>query len=120
MRKKLFYLPLFGLALVATGLAGCAGTGSLSTAMADLQGEPVAAALEAWGEPEATTPFGEQTLMIWRDYAPAAFAHSPVVVCERQLAVDADGTITGWRWRGDACESLDATARSNGAYALAR
>ena len=120
MRKKLFFIPLLVATVVATGLTGCAATGSLSTTMAGLQGESVTAAYAAWGEPEATTPLGEQTLMTWRDYAPAAFAHSPVVVCERQLAVDGDGTITGWRWRGDACESLDATARSNGAYALAR
>lgn len=113
MHKQLLLLIL-----VAMLGAGCGSTGSLSTAMADLEGEPVGRALAEWGEPEASEPFGEQTVLIWRDYAP--WASLPIVICERLLAVDAAGTVTGWRWRGDACERLDAGERANGAYALAR
>ena len=119
MRKGLRFQPFLGALLLAAAITGCSTTGSLSTAMAGMQGQPVADVLAAWGETESTKPDGEQTLMTWRDYAPG-LAERQVVLCERWLAVDQEGTVTGWRWRGDACEHLDATARANGAYALVR
>ncbi len=93
--------------------AGCSTTTDLSDQMAGWQGESVTQALELWGAPEAREPFGEQTVLIWRDRGWAllpedaqARADSPAVVCERMLAVTASGEITGWRWRGDACMAL--------------
>ncbi len=118
MGKTLFLLRFLGISLLAAGMAACGTTGALSGSMANMQGQPIGEALAAWGEPEATEPFGEQTVMIWRDYAPAASV--PIVICERWLAVDESGKVTGWRWRGDACESLDPADRASGAYALAR
>ena len=64
-------------------------------------------ATAVWGEPHATEAMDDGTLLIWRDYAGVySGTVMPVVICERQLAVDANGSIDGWRWRGDACESL--------------
>ncbi len=95
--------------------AGCSTTTDLSGQMAGWQGQHVGAALELWGTPEAEEAFGEQTVMIWRDRGwallpekAAARADSPAIVCERMLAVDGSGEITGWRWRGDACTDLHA------------
>lgn len=91
----------------AMALAGCSSAGSLSKDMAAMQGGPAGYATAIWGEPHATETLGDGTLMVWRDYA-GAYTETvlPVVICERQLAVDAAGSISGWRWRGDACESL--------------
>ena len=88
-------------------LAGCSATSSLSHEMAAMQGSPAGVARAAWGAPTATEALDEGTLLIWMDYAGTyGGAPVPVVICERQLAVDATGSISGWRWRGDACESL--------------
>ncbi|MDJ0939217.1 MAG: hypothetical protein QNJ00_05600 [Woeseiaceae bacterium] len=97
-------------------LVGCGTTASLSNDMAGWQGDHVSIALEAWGQPEAEQAFGAETVLIWRDRStepPAYLAEPgvPQVVCERMLAVDETGTITGWRWRGDACESLGASRK---------
>ena len=93
--------------------AGCSTTTNLSGQMAGWQGQDVTQALQIWGEPDAEEAFGEQTVLIWRDRAWAllpeaadARANSPVIVCERMLAVTDGGEITGWRWRGDACLTL--------------
>lgn len=105
MKASITLLTLF---LVLSG--GCASTGSLSSEMADWQGEDVGVALAAWGEPEAERAFGSQTILIWRDRS--AFVAGPNgVVCERMLAVAVDGEITGWRWRGDACPSIASAER---------
>jgi hypothetical protein len=91
-------------------LGGCATTDSLSDQMAGWQQDDVDAALAAWGDPEASIAFGDGRLLTWRDRAAVStsLADAPVV-CERMLAVDADGVITGWRWRGDACPTIDAS-----------
>ena len=101
---------------MALATSGCSATGALSGTMADMQGASIADAFTAWGEPEITETVGEQTLFVWRDYATAAV---PIVICERMLAADESGTVTGWRWRGDACESIGERARTNGALAKA-
>lgn len=100
--------PGMALALGSAILLGaCSTAGSLSRDMAAMEGSPAGDATAAWGEPDATESFGDGTLMTWRDYAGEyGTTAMPVVICERQLAVDPDGSITGWRWRGDACESL--------------
>lgn len=97
--------------------AGCSTTADLSERMAGWQGQSVGPALALWGEPESREPFGEQTVLIWRDRGwtllpedAEARADRAVIVCERMLAVDRSGEITGWRWRGDACEGLHADA----------
>ena len=94
------------LLFLLAGLAACSTTGSLSGNMAAMQGQPMGTALTAWGEPEARETYGSQTVLIWRDYAPGFAETAPQVLCERHLAVDDSGTVTGWRWRGDACETL--------------
>ena len=95
---------------ILTMSAGCASTGSLSSEMAGWQGEDVGIAIAAWGEPEAERAFGDETILIWRD-RPAVVSAPGAVVCERMLAIAEDSTITGWRWRGDACESIGAADR---------
>ncbi len=88
-------------------MAGCSATGSLSKEMAAMQGSPQGHATATWGTPSATEAFDDGMLMTWLDYAGTYNeTGTPVVICERQLAVDASGAISGWRWRGDACESL--------------
>ncbi len=93
--------------------AGCSTTPDLTERMTGWQGQPVVEALEVWGKPESREPFGEQTVLIWRDRGwtllpedADARADSPAVICERMLAVANGGEITGWRWRGDACLTL--------------
>lgn len=93
--------------------AGCATRDPLSAGMAAWQGEDVSVALETWGAPEDERAFGDETVLIWRDRAsmhpPSGRLTDPpkaAVLCERLLAVDDDGTITGWRWRGNACASI--------------
>lgn len=108
-----------GLVLIAISIlaAGCAAGGSLSREMADWQGRHVSAALEAWGEPDGREALGDQTVLTWFDQviAPAGFsgevAAASAIVCERKLAVAGDGTVTGWRWRGDRCEDLSPAKR---------
>lgn len=112
------HLQVLLLAILALG-TGCAATAPLSDEMAAWQGNRVDAALDAWGEPEATRAFGDETILIWRDRrAPtspsglSAGIDREAVVCERMLAVAADGTVTGWRWRGDACVMVPPELRS--------
>lgn len=116
-----------GMLLLLIALAsGCASQGPLSTGMAAWQGEDVSVALETWGAPEDERAFGDETILVWRD---RAAPHSPsgrlaepaeaAVLCERMLAVDGEGTITGWRWRGSACESV-APAQRERTLAAAR
>lgn len=90
-------------------LSGCASGGGLSRQMADWQSQDVAVALEAWGTPDSQERIGDETLLSWYDRAPAIFAvadFSTPVICTRMLAVATDGTITGWRWRGDRCPDV--------------
>ncbi len=104
LQKRVAAAVLLGTAIL---LSGCSSTGSLSRDMAAMQGSPAGYARAIWGEPHATEAIDAGTLMIWRDYAGAyGETVSAFVICERQLAVDADGSISGWRWRGDACESI--------------
>ena len=92
-------------------LGGCASSVTLSQQMAAWQNGDIDSALQTWGEPDDRMPDGDETIFIWRDRAmpPIAFSAEPAalpVVCVRMLAVGPDGTVTGWRWRGDACGSL--------------
>lgn len=108
-----------GLLLVAAALAsGCASQSPLTADMSAWQGDDISVALASWGAPEDERAFGDEIVLIWRDrapsYSPSGRLDEPAdsaVLCERMLAVAGDGTITGWRWRGDACESLAPTAR---------
>jgi len=83
--------------------AGCASGGGLGEQMAAWQGLDADVAIGAWGEPQSQQTFGDGAILLWRDLSPDS---SAVVVCERMLAVDADGIVTGWRWRGNACPTL--------------
>ena len=106
--KEFLLIAILGLS------AGCASTGQLTEEMAGWQGQHLDTALAEWDEPETRRAFGDETVLIWRDRAGKLAPDGIVadnVVCERMLAVAADGSITGWRWRGDACESIDASLR---------
>lgn len=104
------------ISLLLTTLAfasGCATTDGLSSQMAGWQGNNIGAAIEAWGIPDAEQDFGDQTVFIWRDRAYGVLpinaetdTSSAIVICERMLAVTDAGTVTGWRWRGDACPGM--------------
>lgn len=107
MKYSCILLITFGL------VSGCSTTAGLSDQMADWQGSNAGTAIASWGEPEIEKAFGDETILIWRDraYDPpqtdiGTILSSAAVVCERMLAVTDDGTITGWRWRGDACPVL--------------
>ncbi len=113
-----------GMLLLLIGLAsGCALQDPLSADMSALQGEHVSTALAAWGAPEDERAFGDETVLIWRDrtaaYSLPAGSADAAVICERMLAVADDGTITGWRWRGNACEHVVPGTRA-GSLAAAR
>ena len=95
------------LAAATVALTACATGGDLSGRMAAWQGQPIGVATAAWGPPQAEAEFGDQTLYIWRDVAHGQEGRSELL-CERMLAVAADGIVTGWRWRGDVCPALDA------------
>ena len=108
-------MTLKGLIIVAAVmlLAGCASSGNLSREMASLQNGSVASVVAVWGEPDSQKTYGEETVLIWYDRAPAAYGvATSVVVCERMLAVTNEGTITGWRWRGDRCNKVSEGMRA--------
>ncbi len=99
---------LVGTLAAALLTTGCAAGGALSADMADWQGRDLTSVVAAWGPPATETSIAGQRVMVWLDrdvLADRAGPESAGVVCERMLAVAADGTITGWRWRGDACEA---------------
>ena len=93
------------LAGATIALTACAAHPDLSRQMAALQGQPIGVATAAWGAPQAEAGFGDQSVFIWRDFGHGAAGESELL-CERMLAVAADGIVTGWRWRGDACPAL--------------
>ncbi len=95
------------LAGATVALSACATDGSLSQQMAAFEGQPIGVATAAWGAPQTETEVGDQTVRIWRDFT-VGTAGTPELLCERMLAVGADGVVTGWRWRGDACPALGA------------
>lgn len=112
-------ITLIALAL----LGGCATGGGLSRQMADWQSQNVSVALEAWGTPDSRERIGDETLLSWYDRAPAIFAVADVsapVICTRMLAVATDGTITGWRWRGDRCPMITTELRRTAMTAVSR
>ena len=103
---------VIALALLAL-TTGCASNGSLSEQMADWQGASVGHVYTEWGEPEASETYGGDTVLIWRDRAYQVIPYgapqnwdATAVICERMIAVDTAGQVTGWRWRGDACPDL--------------
>ena len=101
------------LIVITLWLTGCATGGSLGREMAELQNEHVSTIVDVWGQPDAQQPFGDDTVFIWYDRAPAEFGvAASIVVCERMLAVTEDGNITGWRWRGDHCDNVPAGMRT--------
>ena len=104
----------FAVLFFALSLAACAAPDTLSRQMAGWQDEDIAAAIAAWGEPEERVAAGDEVILVWRDraYLPPGPTHprDAAIVCERQLAVTSDGTISGWRWRGNACPSLGSAA----------
>ena len=109
MTSRTFAILFFALSLTA-----CAGPDALSRQMAGWQHEDIEVAIAAWGEPEDRVAAGDEVILVWRDRAylppgPANASHA-AVVCERQLAMASDGTISGWRWRGNACPSLSSAA----------
>lgn len=91
---------------------GCTTTASLSERMAAWQGQNVGEAIAIWGQPDAEQAYRDESVLIWHDHASqllrvsATGEWTAAVVCERMLAVTDDGTITGWRWRGDSCPAL--------------
>ena len=103
------------LVLAVTFASGCASTGTLNSEMASFQGEDASAAIASWGAPDAEYAHQDQTLLVWRDHSSFASVYdlpSATVVCERMLAVDQSGVVTGWRWRGDACPTISVDARN--------
>ena len=108
MKRKILIIML-----AATLTAGCASSGSLSHEMAGMQGAGIDAVIAAWGPPETEATLAGQHVVVWKDRVARDEAIGPVtVICERALALDAEGTVTGWRWRGDACESVDPGQRA--------
>ncbi|MEO1203245.1 MAG: hypothetical protein AAFX10_11090 [Pseudomonadota bacterium] len=93
------------LVLAFLTLTACGSTDPLSRQMSGWQQRSIDTAIAEWGDPEEQLAFGDQTILVWRDRP--GTADTPFVLCERQLAVDAGGMITGWRWRGDSCPTLD-------------
>ena len=111
------------LGLILLTLQACASTDVLSRQMSGWQQQPVDVAITEWGEPEQRLTVGDQTILVWRDRLGGASDYAngsaaPAVLCERQLAVDNSGTITGWRWRGDSCPDILA-AGVQGAFLVA-
>ena len=99
---------LIALIAAAAALGGCAGQDVLSVEMAGFEHDRVDTAIDAWGDPEERVAVGDGELLTWRDRAGDAYSGGTApVVCVRMLAVGPDGTITGWRWRGDGCPSVD-------------
>ena len=115
---------LIAIVLIAA-LSGCAASDSLSRQMADWQSQNVIVALDAWGTPDRREELDGQTLLTWYDRAllPFSFAGddiAPPVICTRMLAVADDGTITGWRWRGDRCPMVTTGLRGTAMTAVTR
>lgn len=103
----------YGMIALLALTTGCAGNATLSGQMADWQGQNVGVAISAWGQPDSEQAFGDESVLVWQDRAyqflpsdAAPNRTSAAVVCERMLAVTDEGTITGWRWRGDSCPTL--------------
>lgn len=104
MRK--LSIAILGSALLATG---CATSGPLSDEMTGWQGQDIGAVLAVWGPPATETTVGDQRLLVWLDREAPGLRGAPAaagLLCERMLAIDDGGTVTGWRWRGDSCEAL--------------
>lgn len=110
------------LLMAAVFLQACASTDVLSQQMSDWQQQPVEIAIAEWGEPEERMALGDQTILVWRDRLGAAADYAgagQAVACERQLAIDPGGTITGWRWRGDSCPAILAAGIQGSFFAAA-
>jgi hypothetical protein len=99
-------------------MAGCSH-GALNGKMASWQGQPIDELIAAWGPPHRTEPAGTGTVYLWYDEVrvplntpekgSVAAGDTDYFVrtqCQRILAVDSEGSITGWRWRGNNCDML--------------
>ena len=92
-------LLLTGAALIV--LAGCSH-GELGNKMGSWQGSHVDDVKQAWGQPTACETFDGRRICSWHDRS-ASLSSISTESCERSLEIDADGYVTGWRWRGDNC-----------------
>lgn len=98
------------LILLTLLLAGCA-TNQLGTKMASWQGSHIDHVIASWGPADQCADQHGQQICTWSDgglYIESGtslqFGNVGRPRCARMLAVDADGVVTGWKWRGDGCD----------------
>ena len=82
-------------------LVGCS-SGELGHTMGSWQGSQLDEVTLAWGSPDRCEEIDGRRVCSWYDDS-TGFSATSTRACERTLEIDADGYITGWRWRGDDC-----------------
>jgi hypothetical protein len=99
-----FFLVLIGIAIVQSACS----TLDLNRRMASWQDMRYEDVVQAWGEPASCDESGHQLVCRWPLVDPerADGPEVPAPACVRLLAVDTNGRITGWRWRGNRCVRL--------------
>ena len=89
---------------VVLAIASGCSTGELGHTMGSWQGSHVDEVLLAWGQPDACETQDGRRICAWYDVA-SGYSLSNAHTCTRSLEFDADGYVTGWRWRGDYCST---------------
>jgi len=95
---KKAWLPAIAALLL---LAGCSH-GELGGTMSSWQGSHVDDVKMAWGPPTACDTYDGRNICSWHDKS-SSLSTILSESCERQLEMDAEGYVIGWRWRGDYC-----------------
>jgi len=84
--------------------------------LASWQGSHFNEVAATWGPPEECSADDMQRICEWQ-IRPTALATAQLPAgsksCTMMLAFDAEGYVTGWRWRGDRCQQTATAVAAN-------
>ncbi len=96
-------------------LFGCVND-QIGPLLASWQGSHFSEVTATWGPPEECTADDQQRICQWQ-IRPTALVAEQLSAgsksCTMMLAFDAEGTVTGWRWRGNSCQQTATAAAAN-------
>ena len=99
-------MRIFFMIALSALVCGCASD-HMGSRLNSWQGTHFNEVSAAWGAPDECSDDEAQRICTWQVRQGFANVMQPSIeriTCTTMLAFDADGLVTGWRWRGDHCQ----------------